>query len=142
VVKHSDILDSWKGISDYLERDVRTCRRWEAELELPVYRINENSTHSKVFAYRSEIDKWLKDKTSNKNTPKQYILVNKRILGGVIILSVLLISIIVLIMSDNLKSLLSQDQPTLAIFPFSNIDHQDHEEYFSQSMLDLSLIHI
>lgn len=135
-MKHSDILDSWKGISDYLERDVRTCRRWEAELELPVYRINENSTHSKVFAYRSEIDKWLKDKTSNKNTPKQYILVNKRILGGVIILSVLLISIIVLIMSDNLKSLLSQDQPTLAIFPFSNIDHQDHEEYFSQSMLD------
>jgi TolB-like protein len=135
-VKHSDILDSWKDISDYLERDVRTCRRWESELELPVYRINENSTHSKVFAYKSEIDKWLKDKTSNKNTTKQYILINKRILVGVIILSVLLISIIVLTMSDNLKSLLSQDQPTLAIFPFSNMNHQDHEEYFSQSILN------
>lgn len=135
-VKNSDILDSWKDISDYLERDVRTCRRWESDLELPVYRINENSTHSKVFSYKSEIDKWLKDKTSNKNTSKQYILVNKRILGGVIILSLLLISITVWIMSDNLKSLLSQDQPTLAIFPFSNMNHQDHEEYFSQSIMN------
>jgi len=133
-VKNSDILDSWKDISDYLERDVRTCRRWESELDLPVYRINKNSTHSKVFAYKSEIDKWLKEKTNNKNTSKQYILVNKRILIWATILSLLLILIIVLTMSDNLKSLLSQDQPTLAIFPFSNMNHQDHEEYFSQSI--------
>jgi TolB-like protein len=135
-VKHSDILDSWKDISDYLERDVRTCRRWEAELGLPVYRINADSTHSKVFAYKSEIDKWLKDKTNDKKTSKRYLLVNKRIFIGATILSLLLISAITLTISDSLKSLFSQNQPTLAVFPFANMNHQDNEEYFSQGIMN------
>jgi hypothetical protein len=35
-----EVLDSWKEISAYLGRDVRTCRRWEAHLGLPVHRLN------------------------------------------------------------------------------------------------------
>jgi TolB-like protein len=134
-VKNSDILDSWKDISDYLERDVRTCRRWEAELGLPVNRINADSTHSKVFAYKSEIDQWFKDRANNNKTPKQYILVNRWIFIGIAILFIFLISSITLIMSDNLKSLLSRDQPSLAVFPFVSTHHGGDEWDFSQSVM-------
>ena len=35
---HSDLLNSWKEIADYLGRGVRTAQRWEVELHLPVRR--------------------------------------------------------------------------------------------------------
>ncbi len=60
----NDILDSWKGISSYLGRDVRTCINWERDLGLPVHRINPGSSRSKVFAYRHEIDQWLKGRSA------------------------------------------------------------------------------
>ena len=52
-------LDSWKAIADYLNRDVRTARRWEQTMGLPVRRLPGRRGHS-VFAYPSEIDAWLK----------------------------------------------------------------------------------
>jgi hypothetical protein len=54
---HSDRLDSWQEIADYLGRDVRTARRWE-RLGLPVRRVGGNRGRS-VFAHRSELDAWL-----------------------------------------------------------------------------------
>jgi len=51
------VLDSWKEIADYLKRDVRTCQRYERELELPVHRL-DGSARARVFAYRDEIDAW------------------------------------------------------------------------------------
>lgn len=55
----SDRLDSWKAISDYLGRDVRTLQRWELQ-GLPVRRLAGGGRGSSVFAYQSEIDAWLK----------------------------------------------------------------------------------
>lgn len=51
------ILDSWKEIAEYIKRDVRTCRRYEQELGLPVHRLDE-SARARVFAYTDEIDAW------------------------------------------------------------------------------------
>ena len=51
-----------KEIANYLNREIRTCQRWKKELELPVYRIDKKSTHLKVFAYKSEIDQWFKER--------------------------------------------------------------------------------
>ena len=34
----ADRLDSWKEISAYLKRSVRTVHRWESEEALPVHR--------------------------------------------------------------------------------------------------------
>jgi TolB-like protein len=56
-----EVLDSWKEISAYLGRDVRTCRRWEAHLGLPVHRLN-GSSRARVRAYKDEIDRWLEMK--------------------------------------------------------------------------------
>ena len=50
-------LDSWKEIQNYLNRDVRTLRRWEKEEGLPVHRHSHRS-RSSVYAYPSEIDAW------------------------------------------------------------------------------------
>lgn len=53
----TDRLDSWKEIAAYLNRSVRTVRRWEAAEGLPVHRHMHQSLGS-VYAYKSEIDAW------------------------------------------------------------------------------------
>jgi TolB-like protein len=53
----ADRLDSWKEIARYLNRSVRTVRRWERQEGLPVHRHMHRSLAS-VFAVRSEIDTW------------------------------------------------------------------------------------
>jgi len=53
----SDRLDSWKEIARYLNRSVRTVRRWERHEGLPVHRHMHRSLAS-VFAVSSEIDAW------------------------------------------------------------------------------------
>jgi hypothetical protein len=61
--KKENLLTSWKEIAAYLDRDVRTCIRWEKKFGLPVHRLDKDSK-SKVFAYRDEIDRWLKDRSA------------------------------------------------------------------------------
>jgi hypothetical protein len=39
-------FDSWKEISLYLNRTIRTCYRWSNDLGLPVYRVDRMSKHS------------------------------------------------------------------------------------------------
>ena len=50
-------LDSWKAIAKYLDRSVRTVRRWEADEDLPVHRLMHKSQGS-VYAYPAELDAW------------------------------------------------------------------------------------
>ena len=54
-----DRLDSWKEIAAYLNRGVRTVRRWEQEEGMPVHR-QVHRVQGSVYAYRSEIDAWRK----------------------------------------------------------------------------------
>ena len=56
-----EVLDSWKAIASYLGRDIRTCRRWEEHLGLPVHRL-DGSPKARVRAYKDEIDRWLETK--------------------------------------------------------------------------------
>jgi Tol biopolymer transport system component len=52
-------LDSWKNIAAYLGRDVRTLIRWEKNKGLPVRRVPGGQRQT-VFAYKHELDEWLK----------------------------------------------------------------------------------
>ena len=54
-------LGSWKEIAAYLERDLRTVRRWEREKGLPVHRVPGGERRA-VFAYRAEIDACFRDR--------------------------------------------------------------------------------
>jgi tetratricopeptide (TPR) repeat protein len=51
-------LDGWKRIAAYLNRDVRTVRRWEKNEGLPVRRVMHDKLAT-VYAYPSELDNWL-----------------------------------------------------------------------------------
>jgi TolB-like protein len=53
----ADRLDGWKQIAVYLQRGVRTVRRWEREEGLPVHR-HVHRVLGSVYAYRPEIDAW------------------------------------------------------------------------------------
>jgi tetratricopeptide (TPR) repeat protein len=54
----SRYLDSWKEISLYLRREVRTVQRWEKSEALPIHRHFHNKLGS-VYAYTDEIDRWM-----------------------------------------------------------------------------------
>lgn len=51
------LLDSWKEIAGYLQRDVRTVMRWERARALPVHRL-PGAKKAAVWALKSEVDAW------------------------------------------------------------------------------------
>jgi hypothetical protein len=59
--KHAaGLLNSWKQISAYLNRGVRTVQRWERALGLPVHRIRSGN-RAPVFAFEHELEQWLRE---------------------------------------------------------------------------------
>jgi len=63
-------LGSWKEIAAYLNRTIRTAQRWERLERLPVRR-HIHRRASTVFAYKAEIDAWLKKRTSSESTDRE-----------------------------------------------------------------------
>jgi TolB-like protein/Flp pilus assembly protein TadD len=68
-------LDSWKEISAYLKKEVRTVQRWEKNSGLPVRRL-AHGKQGTVFAYKSELDAWWRESQSkldkeDKDTDKE-----------------------------------------------------------------------
>lgn len=61
-----DRLDSWKAIASYVDRDVTTVQRWEKREGLPVHRHVHDKLGS-VYAFRGEIDAWLRQRASLGN---------------------------------------------------------------------------
>ncbi len=134
-MKKKDVLHSWKDISVYLDRDVRTLYRWEAELGLPVHRIDENSLRSKVFAYTSEIDEWLMERAKNGKhesiLPKRQ---NKKLIACLVAGFVLLVVAFAWIYLAAPASTPSLSEPTLALFPFKILNSSEYDEYFSEGI--------
>jgi hypothetical protein len=61
----SEILNSWKEISSYIGRGVRTVQRWEKDFGLPVRRPCGHLRGS-VFAVRGDVDEWLNTRGSRE----------------------------------------------------------------------------
>lgn len=55
----ADVLNSWKEISAYAHRGIRTLQRWEREMDFPIHRPC-GKDHSPVMALKSEIDLWFR----------------------------------------------------------------------------------
>ena len=60
-------LNSWKEIAAYLQSDVRTAQRWEAE-GLPVRRLRHDKLAS-VYAQTADIEAWLAARSGNPGPP-------------------------------------------------------------------------
>ena len=61
-------LDSWKEIAVYLRRQVRTVNLWEKTEGLPVHR-HLHTKRGTVYAFKSELDEWRKQRALSRITP-------------------------------------------------------------------------
>src|SRR3954468_17805613 len=61
----SELLNSWKEISNYIGRGVRTVQRWEKDFGLPVRRPSGHLRGS-VIALKAYIDNWLSSRESRE----------------------------------------------------------------------------
>jgi hypothetical protein len=67
-----EILSSWKEIAGYLNCGVRTCMRYEEKYGLSIHRLEEKpKTH--VFAYKNELDEWIKKRANLKENNRTEI---------------------------------------------------------------------
>jgi len=100
----NDRLDGWKAIASYLHRDVRTCQRWEKELGLPVYRIDETSDRPKVYSFKSELDDWFKSGEKNRVLEEANRAGQRRIalFSFIIILGVVAMVVLLSVFGDKL----------------------------------------
>lgn len=96
-VQDENIIDSWKEIASYLRRSERTCRRWEKEFDLPVYRM-DGSPRASVFAYKEELDCWLDDLLHEEevSSRKSFFLSKKKLII-ILSLSIIFVSILTVI---------------------------------------------
>jgi len=77
-IETREVLESWKEISDYLKRTVKTCQRWEQELDLPIRRL-DGTPRARVFAYKDELDFWLEDKLNSQDiATTKYLRIAKK----------------------------------------------------------------
>ena len=130
-----DILHSWKGIAAYLEKDVRTCSRWAQDLGLPVHHVNGDSSRSKVFAYREEIDEWLRSRPAGgpaaEPRPRatlRRLLIPALAAGGTI--AVLLAG---WLLSRGPRQALAAG-PSIAVAPFENLNPAAPDEYLAEGI--------
>ncbi len=65
-----EILNSWKEISAYLGRGVRTAQRWERDFGLPVRR-PAGHLKSSVVALRADIDHWVANRSQRDAASSQ-----------------------------------------------------------------------
>jgi len=132
---NKEILDSWKAISNYLDRDIRTCARWEKELKLPIYRIDNDSPRSKVFAYKSEIDEWLKDKANHTEIRKKSLIERRWPLIGIASAVLLLLAVSASLYIANGKfSSANPKNLSIAVFPPESLGFSEHEQYIPEGI--------
>jgi TolB-like protein len=101
-----DRLDSWKEISAYLKRDVRTLHRWEVEEGLPVHR-HLHKKRGSVYAYRSELEAWWNE--------RRVSIVRQR---------------------AGIRTKVSERRVMLAVLPFENVGGDPDQEYFSDGLTE------
>jgi len=63
-------LESWGEIAAYLRREIRTVQRWERYQGLPVRRLQIGKLGT-VYAYRSELDKWFRERQPKPETNEE-----------------------------------------------------------------------
>lgn len=102
-----DILDSWKEIAIYLNRDVRTAMRWEQTRGLPVHRLPGGAA---VHALRSELDAW-------RRSGRIHLFENQE-------------------ENQHRASAPLPAGPSVAVLPFVNLTAAKESEYFGDGLAD------
>ena len=142
-IKEREILESWKEIADYLDRDVKTCRRWEQVLDLPIRRL-DGTPKARVFAYKDEIDFWLEEKLNSRDTgtTNYFRKPEKKSKTLWIALSAVLAIVVIVFLAIRilpLKDLISPapDKPSLAVFYFDDNTVDQSMKTWRKGLADL-----
>ena len=62
------ILQGWKEIAEYVDRDERTVKRWEKQRNFPVRRM-PGKGRANVYIAVSDLESWLKNTETSKEVP-------------------------------------------------------------------------
>ncbi len=133
-LKEREILNSWKEISEFLNRDIRTCRRWEKKFGLPVHRIDTTSPRSKVFAFKSEIQEWLRERANSKEIYRKSFFERRWVILGISFLALVLLTVFTSSFLRNQQPTSFSETPSIAIFPFKYLNASEYEKYFSEGI--------
>jgi tetratricopeptide (TPR) repeat protein len=136
------ILESWKEISAYLKRSVRTCRRWESGLGLPIHRL-DGTPSARVFAYPEELDRWLEEKLNHTDAESEEArrpkgLTSRRLLAfgiGIVILTVA--GLLARHLFPPALLPIPENKPSVAIVPFVNTSGDEALERWRTALPDL-----
>jgi len=140
------LLESWKEISADLKRSVRTCRRWESTLGLPIHRL-DGTPSARVFAYPGELDQWLNEKlrhfeADERAAALQPVLKKKKLLylGGVVTAAMIVLGGGATLLTPLLLTRFAPPpgiNPVLAILPFENPSGDEALEDWRIALPDL-----
>ncbi len=123
--RDKELLDSWKEISAYLNRSVKTCQRWEHELDLPVHRL-DGTPKARVYAYQAELDSWHEQKLRSDEPSEKKLFFKLSTRTRVIrsALGILFITAFVFVLWQVFiqKGIMTvtPDTPYIAVLPFRN----------------------
>lgn len=137
------ILESWKEISDYLRRSVKTCQRWELELGLPIHRL-DGTPNARVFAYPDELDRWIREKLHPLETEAPRSVLVLRLKKGWVAAAAGVL--VVFAVAAGLAGRFLVRKPavfplttyaTLAVLPFENVTGEEDLEAWRSALPEL-----
>ena len=137
------VLESWKEISDYLSRSIKTCQRWEAELGLSIHRL-DGTPSARVFAYADELDRWMAEKLNSAEAKarESALIRHKRkkwmfIGAGVITVLAITALLIWQFFFQQPVSFPLVDLPSVAFLPFENVTRDETLEAWRTALPQL-----
>jgi TolB-like protein len=140
-------IDSWKEIAAYLRRSVPTVQRWEKKEALPVRRHAHEKLGS-VFAYKSELDDWWRERSSrlsDEDSPEspQAVLEpalqppRKKFVEGALVVGLLASVLGASVYYVRARATVSGPAiRSLAVLPLANLSGDPHQDYFAEGMTE------
>jgi pentatricopeptide repeat protein len=150
------LLDSWKEIAVYLNRDVTTVQRWEKREGMPVHR-HVHEKRGSVYAVPEELDSWIQSRRLRVDEAETTVSVEPSVepiaqadigdqgktgprtrlwfaLAAIVLLALLIVGWLAL--RTRSKDTIQPKVRSLAVLPFRNLSGDPSQEYLADGMTE------